>query len=338
MQADGRIIDLTFERKSTSEGQSYALFFALVANQRGQFDKILAWTSDNLAGGQLGDQLPGWLWGQRGDGSWGLKDANPASDADLWIAYALLEAARLWQAPAYAATAQRLLEQIRRREIARAGLTGPWLLLPAPVGFQLDGGRTRIDPSYLPGFMFRYFAVIDPAGPWQSVWDGHIQMAPALYRTGVAPDVVVVDSRGEVGPDTEKPPSGSYDAIRVYLWAGMSGPGSAPLVQLLKPYARLVRELGAPPEKVNPATGLALPSTYAPIGYSGAVLPFLHALGDRVTLDRQVDRLRTERLSARSSGRPSNYFDQVLILFGQGWLDRRYQFDAQGRLQPAWQR
>ena len=65
VQADGRVIDITFDRKSTSEGQSYALFFALVANQRAQFDTILKWTSDNLASGQLGERLPAWLWGLR---------------------------------------------------------------------------------------------------------------------------------------------------------------------------------------------------------------------------------------------------------------------------------
>ena len=43
------MIDLTFDRKSTSEGQSYGLFFALVADQRTQFDTLLKWTSDNLA-------------------------------------------------------------------------------------------------------------------------------------------------------------------------------------------------------------------------------------------------------------------------------------------------
>src|ERR1700694_2989853 len=78
VQADGRVIDLTFERKSTSEGQAYGLFFALVANQRAQFDTLLKWTSDNLASGQLGDRLPAWLWGLRKDGTWGVKDKNSA--------------------------------------------------------------------------------------------------------------------------------------------------------------------------------------------------------------------------------------------------------------------
>ena len=180
VQADGRVIDLTFERKTTSEGQAYALFFALVANQRPQFDKLLSWTSDNLAAGQLGDRLPAWLWGLRADGSWGVKDQGPASDADLWLAYTLLEAARLWQAPKYADTGHKLLDQIRRREIVQAGGAGP-VLLPGPFGFALERGRFRIDPSYLPDFMFRYLAEADPQGPWRAVWAGYLRMAPRAF-------------------------------------------------------------------------------------------------------------------------------------------------------------
>lgn len=329
VQSDGRVIDLTFDRKSTSEGQSYGLFFALVANDRARFDTLLKWTGDNLAAGRLGDQLPAWLWGQRADGSWGVKDGNPASDADLWLAYTLLEAARLWKAPGYAETARKLLARIREREVVQAGAAGT-LLLPGPVGFALDKGRFRINPSYLPGFLLRYLALNDAPGPWQSIWDGYLRMAPQIFSAGIAPDNLVVDSTGAVLPDTEAAPSASYDGIRVYLWAGMSGPGSAALVQRLAPYAALTRAAGVPPEKVDPLTGVAVKSDYSPIGFSGALLPFLSALGDQPTLARQRDRV----LAAA----PANYYDQALILFGQGWLDGRYRFDEQGRLQPAWAR
>jgi len=335
VQADGRVIDITFERKSTSEGQSYGLFFALVANQRAQFDTLLKWTSDNLAAGQLGDKLPAWLWGLRADGSWGVKDQNAASDADLWIAYTLLEAARLWKAPDYADTGRRLLAQIRRHQIAQAGSAGP-VLLPG-YGFTLDKGRFRLNPSYLPEFMFRYLAATDPSGPWQSVWDGYVRMAPKVFSAGVAPDLFVVDSTGRVMPDTEREPSGSYDAIRVYLWAGMSGRDSQEMIRMLSHYAVLIRKLGAPPEKVDPRTGVAVRSDYSPIGYSGAVLPFLSALNDKPALEKQRDRLRAAALRAKR-GEATNYYDQVLILFGKGWLDGQYRFDDQGRLQPKWMR
>ena len=336
VQADGRVIDINFERKSTSEGQSYGMFFALVANDRARFDTILKWTSDNLAAGQLGKKLPAWLWGLRDDGSWGVKDENAASDADLWIAYSLLEAARLWKAPDYADTGHKLLALIRRHEIAQAGSAGP-VLLPGPVGFQLDKGRFWLNPSYYPDFMFRYLAAVDPKGPWQAVWDSYHRMTPKVFSAGVAPDLFVVDSTGRVMPDTQREPSGSYDAIRVYLWAGMSGRSSQETVKRLSTYAALIRQLGVPPEKVNPVTAVAVKSEYSPIGYSGAVLPFLSALGDKPALEKQHERVRTALLRAKQ-GEPANYYDQVLILFGKGWLDGQYRFDDQGRLQPKWMR
>jgi endoglucanase len=336
VQADGRVVDITFERKSTSEGQSYGLFFALVANQRARFDTILKWTSDNLAAGRLGDKLPAWLWGLRDNGRWGVKDENSASDADLWIAYSLLEAARLWNAPQYADTGHKLLALIRRHEVAKAGGAG-LVLLPGAYGFALDKGRFRLNPSYLPDFMFRYLAAVDPNGPWQAVWDSHHRATPQIYSAGVAPDLFIIDSAGKVMPDTEREPSGSYDAIRVYLWAGMSGPSSQETVERLSPYAELIRKLGVPPEKVDPATAVAIKSDYSPIGFSGAVLPFLSALGDKPALEKQHDRVRAALQRARR-GEATNYYDQVLILFGKGWLDGRYRFDDQGRLQPKWAR
>ena len=336
VQADGRVIDLTFEQKSTSEGQSYGLFFALVGNDRRHFETILKWTSDNLAAGRLGDRLPGWLWGRHPDGHWGVKDDNSASDADLWLAYTLLEASRLWNAPEYADTGRRLLRQIRAHEVADAKAAGP-VLLAGAIGFALDRGRFRIDPSYLPGFMFQYLGAVDADGPWQKIWDGYVRMAPAVFATGVAPDLFVVDSAANVSADTESTPSGSYDAIRVYLWAGMSGANSRPLVALLAPYAALVRSLGVPPEKVDPRSASVTSSGYSPTGYSGAMLPFLAALGDRPALEAQQERVRAA-LQAAARGVASNYYDRALILFGKGWLDGQYQFDADGRLQPKWTR
>src|SRR5262249_3814760 len=83
---DGRVIDPAAGAITTSEGQSYALFFALVANDRPLFLRLLAWTRDNLAGGRLGERLPAYKWGRRRDGAWGVLDSNSAADSDLWIA------------------------------------------------------------------------------------------------------------------------------------------------------------------------------------------------------------------------------------------------------------
>lgn len=334
VQTDGRVIDLTFDAKSTSEGQSYALFFALVANQRAQFDTLLAWTSANLADDRLGEQLPGWLWGRHDDGSWSIKDRNAAADADLWLAYTLLEAGRLWHEPKYDELGRKLLALVHQKEVQDAGAAGH-VLLPGPVGFALPGDRFRLNPSYLPGFMFRYFADVDPKGPWAQIWQSYVRMAPAVFAAGVAPDLFVVSSSGTITQDTERSPTGSYDAIRVYLWAGMSGEQSRDILRLLAPYAKLIETLGAPPEKVDPITGAPLKADYSPIGFAGAALPFLAALHEDELVRAQVTRLQLDAVRAKLGG-STNYYDQALILFGQGWHDGQYRFDEQGRLQPKW--
>src|SRR5262245_48780456 len=91
-----RVIDRDASDRTTSEAQAYAMFFALVANDRARFDSLLHWTELNLASGDLAAHLPAWLWGRRPDKEWGVIDANSASDADVWMAYTLLEAGRAW--------------------------------------------------------------------------------------------------------------------------------------------------------------------------------------------------------------------------------------------------
>jgi endoglucanase len=97
IQSDGRVIERRANDRTTSEAQAYALFFALVANDRGQFERLLSWTQNNLAHGDLRKQQPAWLWGPDMSSRWRVLDANPAADADFWLAYTLLQAGRLWQ-------------------------------------------------------------------------------------------------------------------------------------------------------------------------------------------------------------------------------------------------
>ena len=334
LQADGRIIDLTFEGKSTSEGQSYGLFFALVANRRQQFESIYHWTSNNLAGGKLCAHLPAWHWGRRPDGTWGVKDENPAADGDIWLAYTLIEAGRLWKAPEFSDCGRGMLGQVREKEVTDAGASGP-VLLPGPYGFVLQDGRFRVDPSYVPGFVFARFAAVDQQGPWAAIASG---MSHALLQTataGVAPDLLVLGKDGSSALDADTNGVGSYDAIRIYLWAGMWKDGSAPLLAPFKHYAELTRSQGSPPEKVDARTGQPIKSDsgYSPIGFSGALLPYLRAIGDEDTLKQQLDRLQQ---AGQNTTAPPNYYDQALILFGKGWLDGQFRFNPDGELIPKW--
>ena len=333
IQHDGRVIDRTDGARSTSEGQAYGLFFALVANEPDTFASILSWTTHNLAQGSLTERLPAWLWGQRDDGSWGVIDANPATDADLWIAYTLLEAARLWDIPQYTIIADKLLAQVVQDNLVRAddGLT---LLLPAPEGFDLDERGFRLNPSYFPEFQFRYFDHHQPSGPWGTLIRNHSALVISLAQAaGLAPDWLVYGPDGIAFPDGTEP-QGSYDAIRVYLWAGLT-PNSDTL-DAVHGMRDLLQGRPRPPERVDVLSGDVL-AEGSPVGFSAALLPYLNALGDDKLLEAQQLLIQAADRGGLLGDVPA-YYDHVLSLFGEGQLDGWYRFDETGRIIPNWER
>ncbi len=326
---DGRVVDWTDHARSTSEGQSYALFFALVAGDRRRFEQVLAWARDNLAGGSLKTSLPAWHWGQTGETSWGIVDPNSAADADLWIAYALLQAGRLWKRDDYSDEAHALLGLIETQEVRRAGpLT---LLLPGRIGFETDAG-IRLNPSYLPPFLVKQLIAVRPKGPWQAVLNSYLKLLPALTPGGRMPDWYLLTAEGP-RLDTVSDGRGSYDAIRNYLWAGFgsdSVPEARALLTALKPYLALLRGIGRTPETWYP-DGRA-PAGIGPPGFDAALLPYLTATGADDLAARSRERLSDARLGDLL-GSPARYYDQVLALFGEGHDQKRFRFGQDGRLE-----
>src|SRR3979490_3323712 len=70
LSEDGRVIDASTPHAITvSEGQAYAMLFALIANDPATFAKILRWTQDKTAVRRRKRPLPAWKWGRADDGS-----------------------------------------------------------------------------------------------------------------------------------------------------------------------------------------------------------------------------------------------------------------------------
>ncbi|HYA66189.1 MAG TPA: cellulose synthase complex periplasmic endoglucanase BcsZ, partial [Burkholderiaceae bacterium] len=183
-----RVIDRSTERaQSVSEAQAYALFFALVANDATRFEQLLRWTEDNLAQGDLAKRLPAWLWGRRDDGSWGVIDENSATDADLWLAYSLGEAGRLWKQRRLVALSSLIGERILQEETALLPGLGR-TLLPGPHGFTQEPGRWRLNPSYCPPFLLRWFATKSRDARWQELAQTSVAVLLASSPLGFAPD------------------------------------------------------------------------------------------------------------------------------------------------------
>lgn len=331
----GRVIDNGSARSQTfSEGQGYALFFALVANDRAGFDTILRWTEDNLCQGDITAHLPAWLWGKRGDNDWGVIDSNSASDADLWIAYALGEAGRLWKDRRYQALSSLLGARVLREETA--DLPGLGLsLLPAPKGFTPAPDRWRLNPSYMPLQLMRWFAQHGREPGWKPLLASALKITLGSAPKGFVPDWVIYDARQGFLPDVggEEKGQGAYNAIRVYLWAGMlhpDAPERKALLQALLPMAHYVRDQGYPPESIDIASGHSARS--GPSGFSAALLPFLEAQKDEAALQTQLTRLQARPVRADA------YYEQALSLFAWGWREGFYRFGADGRLLPRWNR
>ncbi|WP_322064736.1 cellulose synthase complex periplasmic endoglucanase BcsZ [Burkholderia ubonensis] len=334
VSADGRVIDVgSDDARTVSEGQGYGLFFALVANDRPAFDRMLAWTENNLAQGDLSAHLPAWLWGRAADGAWRVLDANAASDADLWIAYALVEAGRLWRERSYTARGALLAKRVLDDETAVVpglGLT----LLPGPVGFRLANDLWRVNPSYSPPQVIRGLGARLPDDRrWAALAASTGRVLLDTAPKGFAPDWALFRAGAGFAPDPATHAQSAYNAIRVYLWAGMldsADPLAAPLLARFAPFAEHIAARGAPPEKVDTTTGAAGPND-GNGGFSAAAVPFLDARGQHALADAQAARVDT--LARRS---PPGYYTSVLTLFGLGWRDARYRFAADGTLDVRW--
>ncbi len=347
VQTDGRVVDLTSTQlHSTSEGQSYGMFFALVANDPQTFQSIWDWSIDNLFAGDLATNLPAWQWGKSESGEWKVLDKNSASDADIWFVYALLEAARVWNKPEYRAHARTLLATIEKHEIVTLPGLGK-MLLPGQYSFAQANDLWRLNPSYMPVPILRLLDAESPGAGWGEIAANTAKMLEETSPHGFSPDWLAYQgtsaSTGKFVVDPIRGELGSYDAIRVYLWAGML-PDSDPLAnrmrQAVPGLANATIGAAAPPEKVNTRTGEQ--SGGAPFGFSAALLPYLQATGQSKLLELQRQRVDTLQkltlLPEILQSRPPPYYDYVLTLFSLGWIESRYQFQQNGTVKLSWEK
>ena len=346
VQADGRMLESSAEpNQSSSEGQSYGMFFALIGNDQARFDTLWQWTVANMAGADLSNRLPGWLWGQGKDGLWQLQDANSASDSDLWIAYSLLEAARVWQRPDYREAALQLLKNIEAKLVVSLPGLGK-MVLPGPQGFVQPDHLWRLNPSYLPLPLLRRLAKEAPTGPWKEIAENTVKMVKASSPGGYVADWVGYRATGPQSGlfvvDPVKGGQGSYDAIRVYLWAGMtpkSDPLAAPLLARLDGMSSSTASAGIPPEKVQVMSGLF--EGQGPFGFSAALIPYFQAKAQPWLAQMQQRRveqaLNTALASAEGERTELLYYNAMLSLFALGWVEKRYQFRDDGTLKLTWE-
>ena len=326
---DGRVVDASTPQAITvSEGQAYALTFALVANDPASFANVLHWTYDNLSAGDPAHVLPAWRWGRAEDGKWTVLDRNSAADADLWMSYTLAEAGRLWHNAAYTEQAQAMAALILRDEVTLVPGLGP-TLLPGPRGF-VSQQNWRLNASYVPIQTLRALQRFGD-DPWTGLLESSVRVIIGSAPRGYAADWVLYRENQGFSADTATHGAGSYNAIRVYLWAGMLSDEDRQAERLLRQLAPMAAAAArnVPPESINTYTLEA--DGQAPFGFLAALLPMLV----HFKFDGAVLQLR-KRIEAQALRDNQHYYNDVLTLFGLGWLDGRFRFDRHGNLHLRW--
>ncbi len=327
---EGRVIDgSTPQLSTTSEGQSYALLFALIANDKETFDLLLNWTESNLANNDLTANLPAWLWGlDKESQQYGILDSNSASDSDLWIAYALVEAGRLWGEYRYQSLGYFMAMRILSEEAKQVPNYG-WMILPGRKGFQLSEQSWRLNPSYLPIQILRRFAGMYPHSPWQEIAQNSVKFVKQSAPQGFSPEWAILDDNNHVSLDEKDGKIGGYNAIRVYLWLGMLSDDDSDKPALMEHFEPMLRTIGTDgyiAEQYDAKTKMQ--TGYKPLGFRAAVLPFLVSGNNSPRVNEFVKELEARE----SSNKPDHYYDSVLALFGKGWLEQKYRFNKDGML------
>lgn len=210
---DGRILDTANRQMSHSEGQGYAMLLAVHYDDEATFERLRAWTFQNL--GVRKDSLFAWKWESIAERQSGVRDLNNATDGDLLIAWALLRAWKKWKREDYLQSARKIAADIRSLCV-RPSVYG-LILLPGLQGFEKEQGIV-VNLSYWVFPALSELQEIDPAPEWAQLIQSGQQLIQAA-RFGqwqLPPDWLLLSEPLQCAPDFE--PMFGYNAVRIPLY------------------------------------------------------------------------------------------------------------------------
>ena len=226
----GRIIDNANGGISHSEGQGYGLLLSYLANNRGDFDRIWAFTRTEML--LRDDGLSVWKWDPRAKPH--VEDSNNATDGDLLIAYAAALAGRAWNRPDLTEAARSIAQGLLDDGVD--GVGSLVLLKPGSVGFgrgeRADG--PVVNPSYWVFEALPVLAELAPDPKWQKLADDGrtlVAMAMKIGKANLPPDWVSL--KGLPTTADGFPQQFSYNAVRIPLYMLRAGNRDAELLRTM---------------------------------------------------------------------------------------------------------
>jgi endo-1,4-beta-D-glucanase Y len=216
-RSDGRVVRPDQGGDTVSEGQAYGMLLAEVAGDDAAFGRIWGWTRAHL---QLGDGL----FAFRTNAAGKVVGAQPASDADLLIAWALLR----YTGPGAAAwhrDGRRVAGAILAHEVT----TGPGGIPILAAGPWATGRPASLDPSYWSLGALRGVAQATGSARWSRLAAGAVTLTSELTHDGrlLPPDWAELTAAGvlrpEPAPDRSAPQTQyGLDAQRSVVWFAAS--------------------------------------------------------------------------------------------------------------------
>jgi endoglucanase len=214
---DGRVVRPDQGGDTVSEGQAYGMLLAEVAGDHAAFRRIWQWTRSHL-------RLSNGLFAYHANAAGRVVSHQPASDADLLIAWALLR----YRGPA-AATWHRDGRQVAAAILAHEVTTGPGRVPVLAAGPWATGRPASLDPSYWSLAAMEGLAHLTGRAEWRSMAAGAVTLTRSLTRNGrlLPPDWAELTAAGALRP--EPAPDGSQpqtqyglDAQRTVAWFAAS--------------------------------------------------------------------------------------------------------------------
>lgn len=210
---DGQVVRLNQGDDTVSEGQAYSMLLAEVTGNEGAFRKIWLWTREHL-------QLPDGLFAYHASPAGKIISHEPATDADVLIAWALLR----YRGPAQAAWHRDGL-RVARAVLAHEVTDGPGGMPILAAGPWATGRPASLDPSYWALPALQGLAQLTGQPEWRRLAAGTVTVVSTLTRDGrlLPPDWADLTSAGSLQP--EPAPDGSQpqaqygpDAQRTIVW------------------------------------------------------------------------------------------------------------------------
>jgi hypothetical protein len=294
VRPDGRVTRPDQGGDTVSEGQAYGMLLAEIAGKPAVFARIWRWTRVHL-------QLPDGLFAFHANNAGQLLSPNPASDADLLIAWALLRYDAT-DAPAMNQQGRRVATAILAHEVT----VGPGRMLILTAAPWATGRPASLNPSYWALPALTGLAQLTGNRQWQRLALGAVALTSRLTRGGreLPSDWALLTARGRL--ESAPSPDGSEPQVEYGLAAQRTIPW---FTFSCNPHARaLARRWWGLLRRPDRARALALHPDGDLVNSDPAPLSFVAAASAAQAADQQTaSRQLLDRAAIQQHRRPTYY-------------------------------